>query len=226
MIVVHIHSPSFRIAGVTITAWLLCLALSVLVAWGFIIFTCIKLAMPVLWALVQLPIALLSQWIGETLNQKLLHRTNHVLYFFLIPFWALQLGLIALNMPALIASAAIIATGFGVCIGRLGCLVQGCCHGKVASWGIRYKNRLGIARLPVQLVESAWALCITLYWAFPLATMVQRQAAIHFISWYAAGRLLLEFMRGDFDRMYWHGLSEAQWISIVLMSGAGLTLYA
>ena len=44
----------------------------------------------------------------------------------------------------------------GMAIGRIGCFFNGCCYGKIASWGFDFGD--GFLRLPAQLFESAFHL--------------------------------------------------------------------
>jgi prolipoprotein diacylglyceryltransferase len=46
------------------------------------------------------------------------------------------------------------SVSLGMAIGRFGCFFNGCCYGKVASWGFDFGD--GLLRLPTQLFESAF----------------------------------------------------------------------
>jgi hypothetical protein len=43
-----------------------------------------------------------------------------------------------------------------------------------------------------------------------------------YVASYSLGRFVFEFLRGDADRPYFRGFSEAQWTSLILVSGVAL----
>jgi Prolipoprotein diacylglyceryl transferase len=129
-----------------------------------------------------------------------------------------------------------VAVGLGLFLvfGRMGCLMAGCCHGRPAAVGISYgpahvldgfpPHRAGARLLPVQAVESAWALVsvgagVVASWHGPGAGVATYCVA------YASGRFALEYLRGDGGRRYFVALSEAQWTSLAL-TGAIVALEA
>jgi len=125
--------------------------------------------------------------------------------------------------------------------GRIGCFLNGCCHGKeytgsfavtfpgfpnespawIAQYGARHIDRYALRSLPahpVQLYEAAFNLFV-----FALVVLTYRRrkregttTAVYLLA-YPLGRFALEFLRGD-ERMRWPavGLSVAQILSIVL----------
>jgi prolipoprotein diacylglyceryltransferase len=106
-------------------------------------------------------------------------------------------------------------------IGRLGCASAGCCHGRPFSFGVRYDREhvaehwAGVPLLPVQLTESA-ALFIL---ASVCAIRLEHAFVIYMLS-YAFLRFFLELLRGD-ARRHILGVSEAQWICVVIAIVAG-----
>lgn len=117
--------------------------------------------------------------------------------------------------------------------GRIGCLLSGCCYGRPSRLGIRYTHAhaemgfpmqlTGVRLFPIQAVESAWIVCL----AAGAAWMVVRHSLPGFVfadyvAGYALGRFFFEFARGDADRPYFLGFSQAQWISLLLTLGASL----
>lgn len=125
----------------------------------------------------------------------------------------------------------ITALGIGVFLacGRIGCLFAGCCHGRPFRFGIRYGARraaagfaahyVGIPLFPVQAAESFLAFCIVAAGT----EMIFRGSApgstfAFYVVLYGCMRFYLEFSRGDPDRPYLYGFSEAQWTSVILMS--------
>lgn len=136
--------------------------------------------------------------------------------------------------PALdvLALSLLLAVGFI----RIGCFFGGCCHGKPCGVGVRYRAGLlrsvdgarmfspgvytGERVFPIQLVCSAGAfLIVGLLWirlgslpapdgsTMPLAVLA-----------YSSLRFVLEFFRGHRHRPMYAGLSEAQWLSLVLIA--------
>ena len=123
----------------------------------------------------------------------------------------------------------------GLGLGRLGCLMVGCCHGRPGESGIRYRDEhaadgfsrllVGVPLVPVQALESLWVFAVVAagtlsLWggSAPGAVLAGYTAA------YCSGRFFLEFLRGDSARPYVWGFSEAQWTSALLLAtvaGAG-----
>jgi hypothetical protein len=125
--------------------------------------------------------------------------------------------------------ATVLGLGIFLACGRIGCLLVGCCHGRPFRWGICYGEEhaaagftwhyVGVPLFPVQALESSWALMIVLVGTL----MVLRgsppgSALTWYIIVYGWGRFNFEFLRGDPDRPYFCGFSEAQWTSLILMS--------
>ena len=126
-----------------------------------------------------------------------------------------------LNILAL-ADYVVSALPLGHAFGRIGCLLNGCCYGKIAAlpWSIFQHEAY---RHPVQLYEAALNIAI---YALLIPAYRRRKRngeilAIYCLA-YPLGRFLLEFLRGD-ERLGWHGLSYAQIISLGLIA-VGLVL--
>src|SRR6266536_430673 len=134
----------------------------------------------------------------------------------------------------------VLGVGLFLACGRVGCLMVGCCHGRPASWGVRYRDEhaaagfpaylVGVRLLPVQALESVWALAVSLAGAgLVLAGAAPGVALEWYLVAYAAGRFFLELVRGDAGRVYLLGFSEAQWTSLasplaVTLAGAAAAL--
>jgi len=114
---------------------------------------------------------------------------------------------------------------FAHAIGRIGCLMAGCCFGTVCDypWGIHH---LDDVRHPVQLYEAIFLVVL----GYLLTRLIQKEFKIRFIvSTYFIGysviRFILEFFRGDVVRgVHYLGLSTSQYISIVLAIAFALYL--
>jgi phosphatidylglycerol---prolipoprotein diacylglyceryl transferase len=86
---------------------------------------------------------------------------------------------------------------FGMTIGRFGCFFGGCCAGRPtrSRWGLWSSDRrLGMRRIPVQLLESAVALVVGLAALLAVWAATPRPAGVVFvgaIAAYTLGRQLL-----------------------------------
>ena len=111
--------------------------------------------------------------------------------------------------------------------GRIGCFLGGCCYGIPWEGGITYTRALspeanGVARFPVQLLESAllFALFFLLAALFRRGALRAKLLALY-LAVYAVLRFLLEFLRGDAIRGVYFGLSTSQWISLAILLALG-----
>lgn len=128
----------------------------------------------------------------------------------------------------------------GHAIGRVGCLMAGCCWGAACDlpWAITYTSPIAAANLgtplhqplhPFPVYSSLFNLGLYLF----LAAYYKRRPAAGsvfatYLILYGTGRFLLEWTRGDTVRGFVFGgaLSTSQLISIVLiLTGAGLRLW-
>jgi hypothetical protein len=142
--------------------------------------------------------------------------------------WAL---LLALRRPPLAYfDATILSVGAFLAFGRTGCLMAGCCHGQPAGRGVRYgsahavegfpEHLVGVPLAPVQAVEATGVAAIVAA-GVPIALHAPPGTAL---TWYVAAygvlRFALELGRGDAERPYWLGFSQAQWYSVALVAGS------
>lgn len=116
--------------------------------------------------------------------------------------------------------------------GRIGCFLGGCCYGIPWEGGITYTRALspeanGVARFPVQLLESAllFALFFLLAALFRRGALCGKLLALY-LAVYAVLRFLLEFLRGDAIRGVYFGLSTSQWISLAILLALGVAALA
>jgi hypothetical protein len=138
--------------------------------------------------------------------------------------------LVLLRQPILpYLDITILGIGAFLVCGRVGCLMVGCCHGRPSPWGICYRKEHvdagftpyyeGVRLFPVQAVESIGVLVIVIVGVvFVLIPQPAGRALAWYVIAYGVGRVTIEFARGDPDRPYLYGLSEAQWTSVTLMS--------
>jgi hypothetical protein len=136
-----------------------------------------------------------------------------------------------LHLPVLAyLDIAVLGLGAFLAFGRVGCWISGCCYGRPHRLGTPYRRHAGLSPygagvclFPVQLLESAWV-AATVLLAVPVALRSPQPGEV--LAWYtvvyAAGRFAFEFLRGDPDRPYWKGVSEAQWTSWLLIAAAAI----
>lgn len=124
-----------------------------------------------------------------------------------------------------VESSAVPFIPLGHAVGRVGCVMAGCCHGFVyeGPFALYYPNSvLGLSPaqsfFPVQPLESLinLVICLFLLWydnrkrrTFDLLFM--------YLGLYAIARFFLEMLRGDMIRGIWNVLSTSQIISLVLL---------
>jgi phosphatidylglycerol:prolipoprotein diacylglycerol transferase len=117
----------------------------------------------------------------------------------------------------------------GHVIGRLGCLVAGCCYGRPTDvpWAITFTNPeaaanvgtpLGIPLHPTQLYDAGAELAILI-----LLLVTERRGRTFegrtfwlYMLLYGISRFIIEFFRGD-DRGVIMGVSTSQFVSIVVV---------
>ncbi len=130
----------------------------------------------------------------------------------------------------------LVGIGIFLVFGRIGCFSVGCCHGRPHKHGVVYSKAhveegfpsyyQGIPIFPIQLVESAsvfFTILLSIY-AILSGSPPGTTLLIYSIL-YGAVRFNLEFFRGDPERPYWLGFSEAQWTTLgIFLISAGLSL--
>jgi phosphatidylglycerol:prolipoprotein diacylglycerol transferase len=124
---------------------------------------------------------------------------------------------------ARLADASTVALCLAGAVGRVGCLLAGCCHGSPTNlpWGVAYPEGSPAAALfgpgvsvhPTPLYE-ALALLVLAGFLSPRPPGLPRPGAQWrlFVFGYAILRLLTDFTRGDVAR--YASLSLAQWIAV------------
>lgn len=121
------------------------------------------------------------------------------------------------------------ALALGQVTGRLGCWFNGCCYGVESQrFGVVFPALGdGIPRLPTQLYEAAFCLCLSLF----LSWFWRRKSYAGQVFWlyvllYSVWRFGIEFLRGDAERgvLVSAALSPSQWISLATAAAAFLAL--
>jgi hypothetical protein len=137
--------------------------------------------------------------------------------------------LIVLGRPVLAyLDLAVLGVGVVIAIGRVGCLLVGCCHGRPAIWGLRYGDAhvddgfpqayAGVRLLPVQGLEALTLIgAVGVGAALALHGRPAGTVLVWFLLVQASTRFLLEFLRGD-ERPTWKGLSQTQWIALAILT--------
>ena len=125
----------------------------------------------------------------------------------------------------------LLGIGTFLAFGRIGCFNVGCCHGKPGKFGYQYGEHhvkdgftwyyKDVMLFPVQLIESAFVFCIVITGSILLFQhALPGTVLILYTVVYGAFRFGIEFFRGDSERPYWKGLSEAQWTTLLLVAAS------
>jgi phosphatidylglycerol:prolipoprotein diacylglycerol transferase len=118
----------------------------------------------------------------------------------------------------------------GHIVGRLGCLLAGCCFGRPASvpWAITFTDPaaaanvgtpLGVPLHPTQLYEAGAETLILLF----LLAMERRGRPFpgrtfwSYMLLYGVSRFIIEFYRGDHRGLVFDALSTSQFVSVILV---------
>ena len=113
----------------------------------------------------------------------------------------------------------------GYAIGRLGCLMAGCCFGIPAHlpWCINFSNPDSLAPLhtclhPIQIYKSVLGFCIfLLLFLYRKRVKFTGQLFLVYVSLYSIIRFFLDFLRGDAVQIIgWLTLTQA--ISLLILS--------
>lgn len=211
--------PAFTTCGVAglVLAWVLALALVA------------RRGLP-LWPMAVVALAAMATFLALATATKVVTGEERLVYYHheVAVLAAAALVLRLLDRPVLpYLDATILGVGAFLACGRIGCLLVGCCHGRPARVGVRYRAEhaaagftpyyVGVRLLPIQAVESLWVLFViaagaALVWS----GRTPGSALVWYVVAYDAGRFLFEFGRGDPDRPDRGGFSSAQWLSVLL----------
>lgn len=125
--------------------------------------------------------------------------------------------------PMLRAAVPFIPMGHAV--GRIGCLLAGCCYGMPyeGPFAIHYPSPIyglvpGQGYFPSPLAEAFLNVCIGLcLLGLEKRAKLAEDLLAAYLCLYALVRFTLEFFRGDVIRGSFEGLSTSQWISVGLV---------
>lgn len=144
-------------------------------------------------------------------------------------------GARALGVPwAKTLDLAVPALAAGHAIGRVGCLLGGCCFGAAweGPWSVTYTHPMAPAahpslpRHPTPIYEAGGLLLLAFVFSLtPMRRIGDGARALSYVCAYALLRLTVELSRGDGIRGVFFGVSTSQWISIALLLGAAAGLY-
>ena len=127
----------------------------------------------------------------------------------------------------------LLGVGLLQAVGRVGCFMVGCCHGRPYAWGVCYRQDhaaagfnaylVGVPLAPIQLVEMFWALgSVALGSLLVAGGALPGSGLAAYVVAYSLGRFFFEFVRGDAARPYAVGFSEAQWIALSIITAVVL----
>lgn len=178
---------------------------------------------------------ILVSWphLGATLAEKLSNIVHDFRYGFVF-FGGMIVSVAALvwymkkkRLPVLQTSDfLIVALPLGHALGRIGCFLAGCCHGRPTDmpWGVAFTNPhslvapelLGVHIHPTQLYEAAGNLI--LFFILHYAYKKPHKAGVILVEYvicYSLMRFIIEFFRGDYRGEYILGLSPSQGLSLL-----------
>ncbi len=130
---------------------------------------------------------------------------------FAVLFFKFQKGLALSHLGLVTPGVAL-----GHAIGRIGCLLAGCCFGDQCDLPIAITVN-GLSRHPVQIYESIGLVIIffILNWLWKKRRDPLMMLSSYMLS-YSTLRMINEFFRGDSIRGIHYGLSTSQWVSVVI----------
>jgi phosphatidylglycerol:prolipoprotein diacylglycerol transferase len=132
--------------------------------------------------------------------------------------------------PLRMYDVAVFAVMTAQAIGRIGCVLGGCCYGTPTTlpWGI-VLPRGDHAHTPIHPVPIYEALFLTALFAGLWMTRRRRpagQTAALYLALSSAARFALEFLRGDSIRGFvWGWLSTSQGVALLLIAAAALLYF-
>jgi len=173
-----------------------------------------------------------KQFSGNPRDLLSLARSGGVFYGGLIAAVVVALLYLRRHKLPLWTTTDVFAPGIalGHVVGRLGCLMAGCCFGRPASvpWAITFRDPAAFANVgttlnvplhPTQLYEAgAEALILVFLLAFERrGRPFPGRTFWSYMLLYGISRFIIEFYRGDNRGMVFDVLSTSQFVSIILV---------
>ena len=223
--------PEVRLFGLTRSTFLVMgyvglflaclLAMSLVMFWGlaFWLMGLLILTAVITFLSLNMAVKIISGW-------EMIVCIHHQVAVLLITTLLLRL----LNQPVLpYLAITMLGVGVFIGIGRLGCLMVGCCHGRPGRWGVCYRQEhaeagfapyfVGVRFFPIQAVASLLLFGNVIVGTLLVLLGNPGAALVWYLVVYCTGRFILEFFRGDPARPYYRGLSEPQWNALVVILG-------
>lgn len=121
-----------------------------------------------------------------------------------------------------IAAAAVAgAHGFG----RIGCLMAGCCYGRVTdSWIGVWNSYLGEKTVPVQLFEAIFLLALSTFLIFRCVRGKTYGLPIYLVS-YGVWRFFIEYLRADDRGATSIGFLSPSQLTAIILAAVGIGAY-
>ena len=173
------------------------------------------------------------------LRRVLSGKEHMVFYESFLAIAVVAAALLGILRQPVIPYLEVLLLGVGLlqAVGRMGCFMVGCCHGRPYAWGVCYRQDhaaagfnaylVGVPLAPVQLVEMLWALgSVALGGLLVISGAPPGSGLTAYMVAYSLGRFFFEFVRGDALRPYAVGFSEAQWIALTLVTAVVLAGWA
>jgi len=133
-----------------------------------------------------------------------------------LPFWAL-------------ADLTAQPLALGVALGRIGCFLSGCCFGKPSNlpWAVRFPAHsiagsvLDCTLHPTQLYDAAFGVvCFAVLRLLARRKRFTGSLFCAFLGLYGVWRFVVDFWRYYEPGQVWWGLTNNQWVSLVLLLAA------
>lgn len=183
------------------------------------------------WVMVGLILSAVLTFFGLAMVTKIITGEERLIYYHheIAVMIVTTVLLWLLRQPILpYLDVTILGVGLFLACGRVGCLMVGCCHGWPHRWGVCYRKKhadagftpyyIGVRLFPIQALELLWVFGIVLVGSvLVLNGRPSGEALSWYVVTYGVGRFCFEFVRGDSERSYLWGYSEAQWVSLFLM---------
>ncbi len=183
-----------------------------------------------LWILVLMSLLGAGAFFAQTYLHKIVTNEEDLVYYRheIAILFVCAIMLWVLGQPvASYLDITLMGIGAFLVFGRWGCYHVGCCHGRPCKVGVLYSEEharagfpfyyVGVKIFPLPLVESFFVFITVIIssWII-LQDSPPGTALIWYTVFYGSVRFILEFFRGDPERSYWKGFSEAQWTTLLL----------